>query len=155
MKIYLSKGRFTLISSQDYGNLSQWKWCFYPSRGGGYAGRKVGNTTIYMHRVIMNPIEGLQVDHINHDGLDNRRSNLRVVTPAQNMANVRLSSRNNTGYKGVHFFKRTKQFTAYIGVEGKTRHLGYFATAVEAAKAYNKAALELRGEFAYLNRVGG
>jgi hypothetical protein len=91
------------------------------------------------------------VDHVNGDGLDNRRENLRPATPSQNNANRRRSSVNSTGFKGVSLYKRTGRFRAYLGIGGTIRHLGYFATADEAARVYDAAAVEVFGEYALLN----
>lgn len=86
------------------------------------------------------------VDHRNGDGLDNRRANLRPATAAQNAANQQLSIANTTGYKGVSLY-RNGRFRASI----QRRHLGYFDTAADAARAYDAAALDLFGDFAHLN----
>jgi hypothetical protein len=91
------------------------------------------------------------VDHRNGDGLDNRRSNLREATPAQNSANSRLSRRSSTGLKGVTWYKRCSRWRAHITVDQKQRHLGYFDDPIEAAKAYDVAAIEAFGDFAHTN----
>lgn len=91
------------------------------------------------------------VDHANGNGLDNRRSNLREATHAQNSANSRLSRRSTSGLKGVTWYKRTSRWRAHITVGQQQRHLGYFDEAIEAAKAYDTAALEAFGEFAHIN----
>lgn len=84
------------------------------------------------------------------NALDNRRANLRLATKSQNQMNRRIQRNNTSGFKGVHLFKRTGKFRAYIMVQGKEKHLGYFATAEEAHVAYVKAAVEIHGEFAQL-----
>lgn len=91
------------------------------------------------------------VDHINGDGLDNQRANLRLATGSQNNANQGLASTNTTGFKGVNWYGRTGRWRACIGINGRQIHLGYFATALAAAHAYDRAALGLFGEFARLN----
>jgi hypothetical protein len=105
---------------------------------------------IRLHRLLMNPGPGEQVDHRNHNGLDNRRENLRLATAAQNAANAR-PKRNRPGYKGVNWHKRNQKWRAYITVDRKYIHLGVFEDPWEAAQAYNTAALEAWGEFACLN----
>jgi len=91
-----------------------------------------------------------RVDHINGDGLDNRRANLRAATSSQNSANSRLATTNTSGYKGVTYFRRTGRWRAYLGGH-RQRHLGYFDTPEEAARAYDAAALARWGTFARLN----
>lgn len=106
-----------------------------------------------MHRLIMGVEDPkLQVDHKNHNGLDNRRDNLRLCTDKQNKANLRKSSIPSASiYKGVRFFKnRRKCWNAYINDYGS---IGYYCTEQAAAIAYNLKALELHGEFAYLNQI--
>lgn len=91
------------------------------------------------------------VDHANGNGLDNRRSNLREATNAQNSANSRLSRRSTSGLKGVTWYKRTSRWRAHITANQEQRHLGYFDDPIKAAKAYDTAALEVFGEFAHIN----
>lgn len=91
------------------------------------------------------------VDHVNGNGLDNRRANLRAATPGQNQANMRRPRTNTSGFKGVSWFARTGKWRAYIGFENRQIHLGYFATPEEAARTYDAKAVELYGEFARPN----
>ena len=108
-----------------------------------------------MHQLIMQRPKGLDVDHINHDGLDNRKINLRLCTRSQNSQNKRIRRDSNSGYKGVTPVGR--KWAAYIGdpqtpaTRKRQIRLGTFATREEAALAYNKAARELYGAFAQLN----
>lgn len=103
--------------------------------------------TIRMHRVLMGKPEGFEVDHIDGDGLNNRRSNLRVATKAQNQHNQRLARHNTSGFKGVGWHKRVGKWAARITLQGKMRHLGYFGTPEEASAAYASASKNLHGEF--------
>ena len=105
-----------------------------------------------LHRVILNPPDGLQVDHANGDGLDCRRRNIRIATISQNTSNRRYV--NKTGYRGVTKPKRGRGYVAQCQHDGKNHNLGYFQTAEEAALVYNQYALETFGEFAILNVVG-
>lgn len=100
-----------------------------------------------MHRLIMNAQKGEQVDHINHDTLDNRKSELRFCSYAQNQYNQGRRSNNTSGCKGVSLHKPSGKWQAQIALNGKTIHLGLFATKEEAYTAYCNAALELHGEF--------
>jgi hypothetical protein len=92
-------------------------------------------------------------DHINHDGLDNRRSNLRPVTPAQSAANRRPQIGSSSRYKGVQWSTRGRKWSAVINVAGRRRYLGLFVDEEEAALAYNAAVLEAYGDYAWLNPV--
>ena len=125
------------------------EWYISPTSGKRQRKRK----TIRMHRLITKCPKGLQVDHINHNGLDNRRKNLRICNNVQNQWNRRKGNNNNSGFKGVSIESRrkTKKYRVQIGYMGKTRHLGYFESPVEAAKIYDAKAKELFGEFANLN----
>jgi hypothetical protein len=116
-------------------------------------GRKV---RLLMHRFILNAPRALEVDHANMNGLDNRRSNIRLCTRVQNIANYKVSSVNTSGFKGV--IKETSKlrprpWRARIRIDGKLMSLGYFNTPAEAAKAYNAKAKEVYGDFAHLNPV--
>ncbi|MDD5543925.1 MAG: HNH endonuclease signature motif containing protein [Acidobacteriia bacterium] len=88
------------------------------------------------------------IDHIDRNGLNNRWGNLREASKAQNGANAKLSKANKTGYKGVYFAKKHKKWSASIHVNHKSRNLGLFKSAIEASKAYQRAAVEAFGEFA-------
>lgn len=107
-----------------------------------------------MHRELMGHPEGLEVDHINGNGMDNRRSNLRICCHAQNMVNRPMSKNNKVGYKGVRWDSDRHKYRAVIRHDGKYYWLGSFRTAIEAARAYNDAALTMHGEYAHLNDVG-
>lgn len=117
----------------------------------GYVVRLCGGKSIFLHRVIMAPSAGLVVDHINGDKLDNRRSNLRVCTNAQNSMNQRLSASNTSGFKGVRRHWQSGRWQAQITVDGHRRYLGLFADPRVAAHVYNRAAVHFYGEFARLN----
>jgi|SRR5699024_12026504 len=117
-----------------------------PKQGGGQRYER-------MHRVIMNPPEGMYVDHINNNKLDNRKSNLRLCTHMQNRHNSVANINNTSGYKGVFWHNQAKKWRVQITTRGKTHSFGLYHDKHEAAKAYNEAAKDLYGEFAYLNEV--
>lgn len=118
--------------------------------------RSKNGHTVQMHRVIMGDPEGMEVDHIDGNGLNNRRNNLRICTRLQNSRNQGIRKNNTIGFKGVLYYKpgnRVKRYSAVIYVNWKPICGGYFLTAVEAAKRYNELALIHHGEFAKLNII--
>lgn len=108
---------------------------------------------IFLHRVILDAPVGVDVDHINGNGLDNRRCNLRPATQAQNRHNQRLARNNSSGRKGVRWHRQKHKWYAQIKVAGKHLHLGAFTDLDEAARAYDKAAIAHFGEFALTNEM--
>lgn len=161
-KIKLTQGQFALVDSEDFNKLSQYKWwadynthtkSYYAK---GYIGIRNGKQIIKrMHRVIMNAPNKLQVDHINHNTLDNRKQNLRLCTNAENQCNQKGYENTTSKYKGVCWHKRDKVWTAQIQRNKKQVHLGYFDSEIQAAKAYNKKAKELFGEYTLSNNITG
>jgi hypothetical protein len=111
--------------------------------------------TLLLHRLLLSPPEGLVCDHVNGDGLDNRRANLRVCTFGENLMNTRLYRNSTTGLKGVtkaHLDRfGAQRYRAQIQVRGVPHSLGCFGSATEAAKTYDRAALKHFGEFAVTN----
>ena len=104
------------------------------------------------HFIIGKPEKGLQTDHINRNGLDNRKVNLRKCTSAENNCNVEKRT-SGSKYKGVYWYNERKMFRANINVNKKYIFLGYYNTELDAAIAYNNAALKYHGEFACLNKL--
>lgn len=154
-EIALTQGQVALVDEADYEWLMQWKWCAQKHGDGWYAvtsdrGRK-SRRRIQMHRIILDAPAGLDVDHIDHNGLNNTRANLRLATRQQNTFNKPAPKSNTSGFKGVCWRKDFGYWTATIGHDGRTKTLGYFDTPEEAALAYDTAARKLFGEFAYLN----
>lgn len=150
-----SRGGFAIIDDGDYELVSKRKWHMV-SRGyvksNHYAGGGKANQmteTVSLHRFIMHPPTGVVVDHVNGDKLDNRRSNLRLCSQKNNTRNAKLSKRNTSGYKGVFWASHANLWRVRVG----NKHVGYFKNKIEGAKAYNKVAQELFGDFARLNDV--
>lgn len=150
--IPLTKGKYTIVDAEDYHHLMQWEWQYRD----GYAKRGVrGLGAISMHGVILTASNGLLPDHKNGDGLDNRRENLRPATQQQNMWNRKAVTGSKSKYKGVDWYAASGSWRAYIKVNGKQKHLGCYQNEDDAARAYNKAAIEYHGEFARLNPIDG
>lgn len=154
----LKGGHLLLVDDEDAPLLDLYPWRAMPIDDRFYVSASVWmsdqtNGTLLLHRLVMNAPDGMDVDHKNHNGLDNRRSNLRVCTRAQNLANTRPGRNNTSGYKGVSWSKQHRKWAAYIKINYKRRHLGLFMEKRDAATAYNTAAYEAWGEFAYLNDV--
>lgn len=146
--ISLISGEKVLIDCADLKKVSGFRWYLSSGRVR-YAMARIGAQTIYMHRLIAGTPEGLYTDHINGDGLDNRRENLRSCSSSQNQANIGKKSEYRL-YKGVHM-TRSGKFVARIGIAWKQKHLGTFETAELASEAYNEAALKTFGQFSRLN----
>ena len=145
-RIELVTGGHTILDAEDYPEANRWTW---RDDGRGYVRRSHRingrSVTTYMHREVMKCPPGMTVDHINGDKKDNRKSNLRICTLHENIFNGRLRKNNTTGYKGV-----TKTRGKYQ-VSINCKHVGFFKTAEEAARAYDARARELHGKFAVLN----
>jgi len=166
--IPLTQGQFALVDADDYEKLSKYNWCalkhgnvrkyYYASRSDS-SGEKAKN--IRMHREIMGAPKGLDVDHINHDTLDNRKENLRVCTRRENLRNGLGWAKSSSKYKGVAWQEirwnpsknYVQKWIAYIQIGDKVTRLGYFEDEKKAALAYNKEAKKHFGEFTRLNNI--
>ena len=148
--IPLTKGKFAIVDVEDYDWLSKYKWHAVKCDSRFYAYRSKNRRSVSMHREIMRAPKGMVVDHIDGNSSNNRRTNLRVCTVSQNHQNRRRTY-GSSKYKGTWWDKRRKKWVAGITFKGKYIYLGFFDSEIEAAKAYDKKAAELFGEFAYLN----
>jgi len=154
--INLTQGKIALVDNDDFEKIKGNGW--YVTRYG-YAGKgfykKKKETFELMHRLIMNLKKGdkKQIDHINHNKLDNRKCNLRVCTISENKRNTLVQKNNNSGFKGVYWHKKRCKWIAQIQFNKKTIHLGDFDDKINAAKTYNESAKIYFGEFACLNSI--
>lgn len=154
----LSQGKYATIDRADADFIGQWNWCaqYTPDSGSFYAirGSIVNGVrkTLGMHRALLNPAGDLTVDHVNPTmTLDNRRSNLRLATQAEQMRNRRKNKRNKSGFKGVWWAKDKNKWGTAVQLNKKVTRLGYHDTAEKAHEVYCEAARRLHGEFAQLN----
>lgn len=147
VKIPISRGKSTVVNLIDFPDLSCWSWSYnngYAQRGVRRHGHQIKH---YMHRQIMGYPIGREVDHINGDRLDNRRSNLRLATSQQNKRNMGIRSDNTSGYKGVSWRKQDSKWWAQIMIDGHTRSLGIYDSPEAAALAYSEGAKKYFGDF--------
>ena len=145
----LTRGKEALIDAADVERVSSKVWCFH-HRGYAISREKdAGGKTreLQMHRFIAQSFKGVEVDHVNGNKLDNRRSNLRHATRSQNEQNKGLIASNTSGYKGVTFHKQTGKWQAVIGANNKSHYLGLHQTAELAHAAYCAEAKRLHGDF--------
>lgn len=143
-KIPLTQGKYALIDDEDFEYVKKFKWHasrqrghnrFYVARAGTKTDGTRNGRLVWMHREINKTPEGLFTDHINGNGLDNRRSNLRTVTTAENMSNIHYMSRNTSGVIGVHFNKMKRKWVPRVMRNGNRMTLGEFEDLEEAAAA--------------------
>jgi hypothetical protein len=150
-EIKLTKGQICIVDDADFEYLNQFKWHAIKRHSTYYAYRTRG---IAMHRQILGLTNTFTyTDHIDGNGLNNQRNNLRVATPAQNSSNRRSYSGSTSKYLGVSWGPGSNSWVARIGKHGEYKHIGCFKTQEEAALAYNNAAKEVHGEFANLNII--
>ena len=150
--IQLNNGGCALVDATDFRRLSRWKWT---RDGYGYALRFYGprhnQKQIRMHRAILDAPDGIQVDHINGDPLDNRRRNLRLCNNSQNQMNKKIRKDSKTGLKGVTLHKSSGLYMARLKKDKKLMHCSYHKTPEEASRTYNLVALKYHGKFAKLS----
>ena len=153
--VTLTKGYSAIVDADDVHLVEGHNWHAFVTTRTVYAARSEKSCgrlrTIFMHRLILGDPIGLDVDHRDHDGLNNRRCNLRGATAAQNSQNQRASIKNTSGFKGVSWSQATQKWQAQIRVGGRLKYLGLFDIITDAAGAYDTAALTHFGGFAQTN----
>ncbi len=156
----LTQGQVAVIDDTDFDNLKAFNWFAVKDRDRWYAATSIvrddgKRQLLRMHRFVADAPAEMQVDHINGNGLDNRRSNLRVCTHQENQWNRQAAPRNSTtGLQGVNYNKANKNFRAAIKHNKKSIHLGVFSTKEAAFEAYKAASIKFKGEFSPYHRQG-
>jgi len=156
--IPLTQGLFSIVDDEDYEAINAYKWYAYKSSENYYAGRNIRlengkQRMISMHRTILKTPQGMLTDHRDGNGLNNCRSNIRICTHSQNQMNSKKPKGNcSSVYKGVHWRKSRNRWVAHVFINGKPHYAGIFREEQDAARAYDKKALEIFGKFARTNK---
>lgn len=148
-RIKLTQGMYALIDDEDFELVRTHKWYAMKNRHAFYAMTYIDGRLVAMHRLITNANNGIQVDHCNGIGLDNRKSNLRKCNQSQNNMNSRIHTNNQSGFKGVS--RDRNHWKTTIQLNGVRIHVGMFNSKIDAARAYDAMALKLFRQFAKTN----
>jgi len=152
-KISLTQGMFAIVDDEDYDHINSFRWFAHKERHGiyyAYRNASIKNSYTRMHRMILRARSNFEIDHINGNGLDNRRCNIRLCSHAENLRNqTRIHGKSK--YKGVWWDKNNNKWSCGLTFNYKQIWIGRFISEIEAAKAYDNKAKELFGDFAYLN----
>ena len=157
-EIILTQGKVAIVDDEDFEYLNQFKWFVNNINEKLYVRRNIRlfknkQTTILMHRFIMKADKGMIIDHLDGNPLNNQKNNLRICTHAENMRNSKIPKNNTSGFKGVSFVKKHNRYESSIRINNKKIYIGYYIDPIDAARAYNAAALKYHGEFAHLNKI--
>lgn len=144
---------FAMVDDKNFRELDQYQWYALVHKNTIYAHRmeKTTRKFILMHRQIMKAPDNIDIDHKDNNGLNNLEENLRFCTVSQNMANSRLNTNGTSMYRGVLWNRNRNNWLARIKTNGKAHYIGSFYSEIEAAKAYDRAAMRIFGEFARVN----
>lgn len=148
MRYVVANNDSFIFDKQDLPLIMAHRWYIEKN---GYVATKIKEKTFRLTRLLLSPDKNKYIDHINGNPRDNRRLNLRLSTFTENQRNMRIPSHNTTGYKGVSFRRDRNKFRAYISIGNKTKHIGYYDSAENAAIAYDNKARRIFGLFACLN----
>lgn len=150
----LPSGKRFQIDPGDYPQVAKYRWV---TNAAGYFVASLGSRSnhIFLHRLIMNPPDGTFVDHVDGDKANCRRRNMRLCSRTENNRNVGLQQNNQCGYKGVYWASDRRKWRAEITVGRKHIHIGSFDSPIEAAQAYDQAAIAYFGEYAKTNEMLG
>jgi hypothetical protein len=155
--IPLNKGYYTILDADDYDRIIKSHW-WVQVKGDTFYAEAVSKINgkwkhVKMHREILGLVrgDGNMVDHKNRNGLDNRKSNMRLSTKSSNGYNCKMKSHNTSGYRGVHWSKAASKWQTRIGVNGSPKYLGCYVDIIEAASEYDKASIKFWGKDAILN----
>jgi hypothetical protein len=142
-ELKLTRGMVALVDDDDFEKVNKYNWCICNAKYRIYAKSVVGD----LHRFILNPPKGKVVDHINGNGLDNRKENLRICDPKENVRNARRGTDNKSGHNGIYWHKASKKWMARITVDYKDIYLGVFENIEDAIKSRREAEAKYFGEF--------
>lgn len=160
MELITRAGQAYFIDDEDFEKIKNFSWHVIKSPYTMYVSamkKEYGKpyTAILLHRLVMGASKGMEVDHINGNGLDNRKINLRMCSQSQNQANRQKTSKHmSSKFKGVYWCKRQKRWVAKIDCNSKRHYIGSFVNETDAAVAYNKKSAELFGDFSRINEIG-
>ncbi len=147
-KVKLTRGKFATVDNDVYEKVNKYNWYYIE---GGYAARDDFSSgkrkMVYMHRFIMDPPEGMVIDHINGKKHDNRKENLRICTHRQNSWNAKKRTDNKSGYRGVSWDKSKQKWGVRLKVGNLYKFGGYFTNKIEASKRYGELVEKYRDEF--------
>ncbi len=152
-RVPLTKNRYALVDPEDYERVMTYLWCAYRSKEVWYAHRDIIKGTAYrnMHRFILGDFSSEEIDHIDNNGLNNQKKNLRSCTTSQNAMHRGPSKRNKSGYKGVSWCIARQKWIVQIHTGKKNNYVGAYDSKIYAAVIYDEVAQEAYGDFAYLN----
>jgi hypothetical protein len=145
--------RVAIVSDEDFKYLNQWEWLCQKNGNTFYVHRYENKKRILIHRIIMNAKPNQKIDHRFGNGLDNRRSKLRICTSQQNSFNSKSHLDSTSKFRGVCWDDVNKKWVAQISIKGKPTKIGRFLKEKDAAIAFNKAAKKHHGKFANLNKI--